>query len=114
MSARRGQAAASGGLPRPRLLGPLLGSRLNSGTAEAEVAAAEARIVRVAARGPHVTRAAAPGPAAQHPPRAGLSWADRVGNAVGIVAPLAVRAPLPHVAQHVVEPPGVRLLQPDR
>src|SRR4051794_25791501 len=114
MSARRGQAAASGGLPRPRLLGPLLGSRLNSGTAEAEVVVAGARIARVAARRAHAARAAAPGPAAQHPQRAGLSWTDRVGNAVGIVVPLAVRAPLVDVAQHVIEPPSIRLLQPHR
>jgi len=86
----------------------LAGLAPNSGTAKAGVAGAVAGRSPAAERRPADARVADPTAAADHPARAGLRGSDRVGLPVGVVVPGPVRAPLPDVAEHVVQAPGVR------
>src|SRR6202142_475883 len=82
---------------------------MTEGNAEADVAAAQSRpaaaIRRAAKR--HVT---VPTPAAIDVDGAGRR-AGRVGHAPAGIMSIPVRAPLPHVAFHIEEPPGIRLLR---
>jgi hypothetical protein len=77
-------------------------------------AAAPFRLVAATDRNSHGTWNFPPGTSAEHLQLAGWRsrWIDvlRVGVVAGIVP---VGSPLPHVAQHVVQVPAVRLLAPD-
>src|SRR3954469_24680605 len=116
MSACRGQAAASGGLPGPRLLGLRPPAGLTTELGHSGSRGRRSGRPDRTRRGTRTARErdVAPGPAAQHPPRADLGWADRVGDAFGTVWPHAIGAPLPNITQHVVEPPCIGLLEPHR
>ena len=93
----------------------LAGLAPNSGTAKAEVGDAEVGGVRAAERRPHVARASCP-----RTRRAGHGPRRRPANPVGsvrassIVIPHAVLAPFPDIAEHVVQAPGIGLLELDR
>ena len=61
-----------------------------------------------AVRAPHEPRVAAPAAAPQHPIGAPLRRPYRVDHRIVSIPSRPVQAPLPDVAQHVVQAPGIR------
>ena len=76
------------------------------GEAKAQIAAPAARGVVVTTSRPAVPRAVAPTAAAIHPVRANRR-PFRICNMAGWIIPIPVLTPLPHIAMHVVKPPGI-------
>ena len=70
----------------------------------------EARLVAVADPGGAIVCAARPGTASQHALLA-LRRSVRIVRGTGpvILGAIEIMAPLPHIARHVIQPPGIRL-----
>ena len=80
---------------------------------EAKAAAAVAGRQVVAIRRPAVAGVVVPAPASDHPGRA-RRGACRIDCSVCSIRPIPVLHPLPDIAMHVIEPPGVGLQLPHR
>ena len=82
------------------------------GTAEAQVAVPVRGLAAVAVRRAHVPRIVDPRAAPDHAV-GGRRFGRRRASFLGIVIHPNIRAPLPHIPQHVVQAPGIRFLAGD-